>query len=202
MIISLSSHDDFERFQDLAYDAFRVIETRQASPFLTIFKTESTDDVLSQSWIKQVEGIVGPIKANAKAKDLISRLKGIMTTTNYYLSIYQEERNIHTLLEGCRFPKNTIQFKVVFSSVDESIKIDLPEEHAHALQEAYRFLMALYKGDCDSFVSFLDEYGETSYDKDYLRECFHHLDEFSRSIDLSKPRTIDIYERLRSKEAL
>jgi hypothetical protein len=114
MVVSLSSHDDFERFQDLAYDAFRVIETRQVSPFLSIFKTESTDYVLSQSWIRQIEGIVGPVKANAKAKELVSRLKGIVSTTNYYLSIYQEEHNIHTLLEGCRFPKNAIQFKVIF----------------------------------------------------------------------------------------
>jgi hypothetical protein len=202
MVVSLSSHDDFERFQDLAYDAFRVIETRQVSPFLSIFKTESTDYVLSQSWIRQIEGIVGPVKANAKAKELVSRLKGIVSTTNYYLSIYQEEHNIHTLLEGCRFPKNAIQFKVIFSSVDEAIRIDLPEEHAQALQEAYRFLVALYKGDCDSFVSFLDEYGETSYDKDRLRECFHHLEEFPRCIDISQPRTMDIYERLHSKEAL
>jgi hypothetical protein len=202
MIISLSSHDDFERFQDLAYDAFSLIETRRVFPYLSLFKTEGTDDVLSQSWIKQIEHLVSPIKANAKSKELVSRLKGIMTTTNYYLSLYQEEHNIHTLLEDCHFPKAAIQFQVIFSSTDETVKIDLPIEYVRALQEAYRLLVALYKGDCDSFISFLDDYGETPYDKGYLRDCFHHLEEFPRCIGKSKPRTIDVYERLFPKEVL
>jgi hypothetical protein len=202
MIISLSSHDDFERFQDLAYDTFSLIETRQVCPYLSLFKTEGTDDVLSYSWVKQIERIVSPIKANAKSQELVSRLKGIMTTTNYYLSLYQEEHHIPSLLKDCHFPAASIQFQVVFSSTDESVTIDLPKEHVWALQEAYRLLLALYQGDCDSFISFLDEYGETPYDKDYLRECFHHLEEFPRGIASSKPRTLDVYERVCPKEVL
>jgi hypothetical protein len=199
--IALTSHDEFEDFQDLAYDAFKVIESRRSYPYISIFKTKDTNRVLSQSWIRQIISIVSPIKANEKARELVDRLKGIISTTNYYLGIYQRERNISTLLRDCRFKPSDIQFKVVFSPTNETVEIDLPEEYAKALGEAYRLLMAILKGDYDAFVSFLDEYGTTPYDKDYLRLCFQRLEEFPRSIDKDKPDYLAFYEKLFLKEA-
>lgn len=196
MKITLSDHNEFEDFQDLAYTALHLIRGRQAGFTLRLFELRGTDRVLAESWIKQSEEIVGPIKENSKAKELLYRLRGIMTTTNYYLSLYQEEKNISTLLRHCSFKPADIQFKVVFSLEDEKVEIDLPEDYARALGEGYRLILALEKGDCPSFVSFLDDYGETPYDKEYLQTCFRHLKEFPRRIDSEKEDFLVLYEKL------
>jgi hypothetical protein len=155
MKIALSNHNEFEHFQDLAYAALQLIKGRKVGFILRIFDLKGTDHVLSESWVEQIEEIVGPIKANNKTKELLYRLRGIMTTTNYYLSLYQEEKNISTLLRHCSFNPADVQFKVVFSLEDEKVDIDLPKEYVWALGEGYRLTLALEKGDYPSFVSFL-----------------------------------------------
>ncbi len=200
MKISLTNHNEFEDFQDLAYAALGLIRDRRIGFLLRVFDLQGTDRVLSESWVEQIEEIVGPIKANKKTKELLYRLRGIMTTTNYYLSLYQEEKNISTLLRHCVFKPSDIQFKIVFSLKDEKVEIDLPEEYTGALGEGYRLILALEEGDCPSFISFLDEYGETPYDKEYLKTCFHHLEEFPRRVDKEKEDFLLLYERLFSEE--
>jgi hypothetical protein len=196
MKISLTNHNEFENFQDLAYAALGLIKDRRVGFLLRVFNLQGTDRVLSESWIEQIEEIVGPIKENDKAKELHYRLRGIMTTTNYYLSLYQEKKNISTLLRYCNFKPTDAQFKVVFSSEDEKVEIDLPKEYAWALGEGHRLILALEKGDFPSFASFLDDYGKTPYDKERLRTCFHHLEEFPRCIDNEKEDFLLLYERL------
>jgi hypothetical protein len=199
--ITLTSHNDFEHFQDLAYSSFRLIENRREPFGITVFQVERTDWVLSKSWIHQIENIVATIKANSKAEQLIERLKEIMSTTNYYLAIYQKEHNINTLLCEYDFKPSDAHFNVVFSSIVERVDIDLPEEYEQALGEGYRLIIAIETGDYSSFVSFLDTYGETPYDKDYLRICFRHLEEFPRRIDKEKPDFLTLYEKLFLEEA-
>jgi hypothetical protein len=187
-------------FQDLAYNAYKVIMSRQVYPYLSIFNTKDTDRVLSESWIKQTEEIIGPMKTNAKAEELLYRLRGIVTTTNYYLALYQEKKNVSSVLEHCSFKPADIQFKVVISSEDEKVEINLPEDYVMALKEAYRLAMALCQGDYEAFVSFLDEYSDTPYDKNYLQTCFRHLEEFPRSSTAEQSYSFELYEKLFLKE--
>jgi|LAHS01.1.fsa_nt_gb hypothetical protein len=196
MKISLTNRNEFDDFQDLAYTALGLIRDRRIGFLLRIFDLQGTDRVLAESWIEQIEEIVGPIKENDKANELHYRLRGIMTTTNYYLSLYQKEKNISTFLRYCGFKPADIQFKVVFSLEDEKVEIDLPKEYAWALGEGYRLILALEKGDFLSFASFLDDYGKTPYDKERLRTCFHHLEEFPRCIDNEKEDFLVLYEKI------
>jgi hypothetical protein len=200
MNLFLSDIYEYWNFQDLAYDAYEVIMSRQVYPYLSIFNTKDTDRILSESWIKETEKIIGPIKTNKKAEELLYRLQGIVTTTNYYLELYQEKKNVSSVLERCSFKPADIQFKVVFSSEDEKVEIDLPEDYVMALKEAYRLAMALCQGDYEAFVSFLDEYGDTPYDKNYLQTCFRNLEEFPRSLAAEQSYPFKLYEKLFLKE--
>ncbi len=196
MMISLSNRKEFEDFQDLAYTALGLIRDRRARFILHVFDLQGTDRVLTESWIEQIEEIVGPIKENDKAKDLHYRLRGVMTTTNYHLSLHRRKKNIDTFLRYERFKPEDIHFKVVFSSEEEKVEIDLPEEYAWALGEGYHLILALEKGDFASFASFLDNYGETPYDKESLQNCFNHLEEYPRRIDNEKEDFLVLYEKL------
>jgi hypothetical protein len=201
MKISLIDIHQFDDFQDIPYYSFSCLENHMLPYELNLFDVEPTIEILCDSWIQEIEREISQsVKPNQKAKDLIQRLKEIMITTNYHLSIYQKDHNITNPLWNKRFKASDNHFPVVFSTTSSQINIDLPDSYVKAFKEGYRFLLAIMKIDVDSLLSFLNDYNETPFNQELIRTSFHHLDEFPRHYLKETPAFVKLYDTLFLKE--
>ncbi|MCH3909514.1 MAG: hypothetical protein LKE31_03965 [Bacilli bacterium] len=200
MKIILTNHAEFETFQDLAYDSYYLFEKRRLPTSFNQLELNKASSIFTANMIGKVEGLVSPIKSNDKLHDLIKKLKGIFTTTSYHFENYKNEHNTNANLSSGYFDESDVQFDVNFSSSDETVEIDLPDEHVKALKEGYRLIMAVKDSDYGDFINILNEYGKSSYDKYEFLGCFWNLAGRPLGLKEETVNAIALYERLFMKE--